>query len=150
MKLLGFAGLFIGTLIVLGCAPEGMIESTVTGGDAYTESVQGTKDEIYSATQQALRKNGYALSFSDKARGIISTKPKEMQITKGSCNCSKGASYKGGLATADVMISITISDGSMSVRTSISGENQSTHAQFNCTSKGTIEREIIQKIKTYL
>jgi hypothetical protein len=152
MKNLIRTGIFIGIILELmllaGCGGGKIIRKTLS------QPVNAPRDDIYKVAMYVLRTNGYPIAFADKTGGRISTRERDMRLTKEDCTCKGLKMSKGAQNTREVKAAVTLfvtfADSSFSVGSVIIGNNRENMADANslveCSSTGKLEKELTTKI----
>jgi hypothetical protein len=121
--------------------------------------VQGSKTQILGAAVKTLVQNGFQITAVDNASGLISTAPQAMHVTPEQADCG---TVKGLLASGNpltypypktrVAFDILAEDNHIEVRSKIDDRLDPGSVQTNltCVSRGVLDREMLNKIKTEL
>lgn len=142
-------------LLVAGCAATYKRPTTVA--KPVTSMVSGSKDAIMKAAKQALVSDGYQITNSDEADGILSTAPRDLHVslTQADCGTTMGINYlKDNRTTTRVAYGVIASDGKLTVKANIQGEYRpgavDQDVTLTCVSSGELERHLIADIKANL
>jgi hypothetical protein len=97
------------------------------------EKMDAEKGQIYRVAIHVLRRSGFRFAFADLQEGRITTRAKTMKLTDKECDCgtAMGRMFASDSRTTTQYVA---SDTSMVKR-------------FHCVSRGTLEREMLDKIK---
>lgn len=148
----------VSLLLVSACAAPVYVRPEAPDQSA-SASVRGTKPQILNAAVKTLVESGYQITAVDNASGLVSTAPKSMQVTPEQADCGR---VKGLFASADpltyphpntrVAFNILAADNHIEVRSKIDDrlEPGSIQSNLTCTSRGVLDREMLNAIEARL
>ena len=121
------------------------------------ETVQASASDVFRISKQVLIMEGYQILNSDENSGTISTTSRKMKLDETQCDCgtTMGLPYiKDNRTITTVSLGLLINDNRISIKATIEGEYLKGDAvqgvSMECVSTGTIERALIEKIKSQL
>ena len=142
-------------VLLSSCAATYKAPDTTATAD--TVIVTGSKADILQAAKQALVVDGYQITNSDDAAGVISTAPTDLHVTPSQANCgtTMGLDYlKDKRTSTRVSFGIVAADGSLTVKANIQGEYKpgavDQDITLTCVSRGVLEQALIGKITAAL
>ena len=138
-------------LLLSSCAATYRAPDTTAKADTVT--VRGSKGDILQAAKQVLVVDGYQITNSDDAAGIISTAPTDLHVTPEQANCgtTMGLDYlKDKRTSTRVSFGIVAAHDSLTVKANIQGEYKPGAVDQNitltCVSRGALEQALIAQI----
>jgi hypothetical protein len=147
MRLIYYVGLFL----VTGCAMT--YERPAGEAPVVSATPEASKAKIMAAAKRVLIGQGFQISSSDDAAGIISTPLKSARVTATEANCGStmGIDYlKDNRTSTKVGYGILADDNKLTVTASIEGEYKvgsvSNDVALTCISTGHLERMLMSKI----
>lgn len=140
-------------MVVLGCAATYQVPTTTAkfSSTHYT----GSKAKIIQTSQKVLLMEGYQITYADMNTGVVSTAPRDYKVSPNQADCgtTMGIDYlKDKRTHTQVSINVIVDEGTLTVRSNIQGEykpGESANQDINltCVSRGSIENEILGKIR---
>lgn len=125
-----------------------------TPPQTFTAPLTGKRSDIFDAAKRALVLDGYAIQESDRDAGTISTTARPQRLTADDCDCGTtlGLPYiKDNRTSTTVAMGVIVGDGQVTITPSIHGSylpaNVNQSISFDCVSKGTLERALLDKIR---
>ena len=134
-------------LIISGCAAT--YKAPETEARAESARISATKEVLMQATKAVLVMEGYQITNSDDAAGVISTSKfaQKLSPVDADCGTTLGIDYlKDNRTTNTVAIGAIVADGVVTLRTSIEGYYAPQATHLGCASRGVIEKRLLQKI----
>ncbi|MEN8262288.1 MAG: hypothetical protein ABFR82_02385 [Nitrospirota bacterium] len=114
------------------------------------ENINGSKVKLFVATKKVLINEGFAIKYSDENTGTISTSPKlvELDDTMANCGTTAGMPALSSLKiSGKIALDLVTDTNKISITASVYGEDVRRNADVTCISTGTVEKDLIQKIK---
>jgi len=107
----------------------------------------------FNAAKRALVTEGYQITSTDEASGIISTAPRDMRMTPSDADCgtTMGIDYlKDNRTSTRVAIGVVVYSTEMEIKATVQGEykpgSNTQDITLTCVSHGGLERDMIHKI----
>jgi hypothetical protein len=142
----------IACLWLAACAAT-YVQPTIVAPRA-SDVVTASKANVLRAARQVLVAEGYQLTGSDDAAGVVSTAPRNLRVTpeQADCGTTMGIDYLKDKRTATrVGFGVIAEDGKLTVKAIIEGEYKPGAVDQNitltCVSRGLLERDMLTKIK---
>ena len=114
------------------------------------ENVNGSKVELFVAAKKVLINEGFAIKYSDENTGTISTSPKPVKLDDKMANCGTTAGVPALSSlkiSGKIAVGLAIDNNKVSITSSVYAEDVRRNADVICISTGTVEKDLIQKIK---
>lgn len=150
MKNVNLALLFVLLIAVLiGCAH--MYKAPEMTPFSMAENINGSKVDLFVAARTVLVNEGFAIKYSDEDSGILKTSFKPVKLDGKTANCGTTAGMTS-LAihriTGEIAVDLAIDENEINITSSVHGEDVRKKVKdVTCVSTGTIEKDLIQKIR---
>lgn len=116
-------------------------------------SVAASKADLLRSTKRVLVAEGFQITNTDDAAGVVSTAPRNLRVTpeQADCGTTMGIDYlKDNRTATRVGFGVIAEDGKLMIRTTIEGEYKPGAVDQNitltCVSRGLLERDMLAKI----
>ena len=137
--------------LLSGCAAT-YKEPTSTAPDT-TQEIKGSAAVLIRATKQVLVSEGFQITNSDDAAGVVSSAPRETRLTPdvADCGTTMGIDYlKDNRTSGKLGYGVLVSDNTVKVKATMSATylpgDTSQSITLTCVSKGVLERRMLASI----
>jgi hypothetical protein len=138
-------------LSVSGCAAT--YKPPVSADPDTSRSIHGTQSDLLRAAKRVLVSEGFQITNTDDAAGVISTAPRDMRLTPevADCGTTMGLDYlKDNRTSSKVGYGVVASNNRISLKANLSANylpgNDTQSITLSCISRGILENDLLVKI----
>ncbi len=154
-KLMRVATVCVSVAIVAACAMT--YEAPTAVAPKVSQPVKATEKAIMDAAEQVLVSDGYQITYTNGAAGIISTAPRDLHVTpeQASCGTTMGIDYLMDKRTkTTVAFGVLAENNHVSIKATIQGSyrpgDPTEDITLTCVSRGVLESQLMNQITAAL
>lgn len=142
-------------IVVAGCAVT--YEGPRTSQSTFSAPTDASRATTIIAARRVLVSEGFQILTADETSGTLSTAARDFRLNPNQADCgtTMGLDYlKDNRTTTTVAYGVIADDGRVTVRAIVQGEYKPGAVEqditLTCVSRGALEQELLQKIKSAL